>query len=420
MEGKIKVGLKYALGMLGPYIWTRVLDQVKSVCLIIVYLVLFQNIILGISVAHALVIAAGIGLVIVGLTLFMEGLVLGLMPLGERVGVRLPQRAGLGFIVLFAFLLGLLATLAEPAIQVLQAAGKSINAWEAPLLFLLLNRHADLLVFSVGGGVGLAVALGMIRFYRSWSLKPLIYFLVGPLLIVTAWAFFDLNLRSITGLAWDCGAVTTGPVTVPLVLALGVGISRMVGNIESGTTGFGVVTLASLFPVLAVFILGIALSGSVPDPMDEAAFFQKENRAQTQALFESENHMAAYALLHAGNEGQLAFFDGTANGAPGFALLLAEDALLRKSVLKNDESEFAHRMQTLKTSGFQDVQMIVEGAGSGAISAERFLDFRKPDIEPRHRYGRADHPWTGLGLQRGNHGSGGPRDIRGIRRVHNG
>lgn len=172
--------------MLLPYAKARILEQVKSVWLIIVYLALFQTLILGIPIHRAALIALGIGLVIVGLTLFMEGLILGLLPLGERAGVKLPQRAGLSTILLFAFLIGLLATLAEPAIQVLQAAGKSVNAWEAPLLFVLLNQHAELLVYSVGAGVGLAVVLCMIRFYYSWSLKPCIFALVIPLLLITA------------------------------------------------------------------------------------------------------------------------------------------------------------------------------------------------------------------------------------------
>ncbi len=340
MQARIRIGVREGAALLGPYIRQRVFEQVKSVWLIIVYLVLFQTFVLGIPVVQGSVIAVGIGWVIVGLTLFMEGLVLVLMPLGERVGIRLPQRVGLVFVLVFAFVLGLLATLAEPAIQVLQAAGRSVDAWEAPLLFLLLNRHADILVLCVGGGVGLSVALGMMRFYRSWSLKPLIFLLVGPLVVITGWTYFDPNLRSIAGLAWDCGAVTTGPVTVPLVLALGIGISRMVGSRESGATGFGVVTLASLFPVLAVFALGLALSGAVPPPMDEAAFFGSGNRARVRALFASDTHLAAYALVHAGEAGRKSFFGGAAGGADAFARSLAADEALRRGVLAGEENAF--------------------------------------------------------------------------------
>ena len=225
---KIKVSFSQAFGLLAPYIKDRVIGQIKSVWLIILYLVFFQTVILGIRIADASIIAIGIVLVVAGLTFFMEGLFLGLMPLGELVGVKLPQKSILPVILCFALVLGFLATLAEPAIQILQVAGRAVNPWEAPLLFLLLTKYSHILVYSVGAGVGIAVAFGMIRFHYNWSLKPFIYILVGGLLSLTIWAFFDQNMLTITGLAWDCGAVTTGPVTVPLILALGIGICRMV------------------------------------------------------------------------------------------------------------------------------------------------------------------------------------------------
>ncbi|MCB1320873.1 MAG: DUF1538 domain-containing protein, partial [Leptospiraceae bacterium] len=222
--GKIKITFKESMGLLGPYVRDRLLAQIKSVWLIITYLILFQTLVLGIPIAEASVIALGIALVVAGLTFFMEGLFLGLMPLGELVGVRLPQKSNLVVILLFALVLGFLATLAEPAIAVLQTAGKEVAPWEAPLLFLLLSTHPDVLVYSVGIGVGVAVLFGMLRFIYNWSLKPFIYILVGSLSALTIYAYMEPNLLTITGLAWDCGAVTTGPVTVPLVLALGIGI----------------------------------------------------------------------------------------------------------------------------------------------------------------------------------------------------
>jgi hypothetical protein len=81
--------------------------------------------------------------------------------------------------------------------------------------------------------------------------------------MLTIYAWFDPNLRSILGLAWDCGAVTTGPVTVPLVLSLGIGIANAAGKGGSSLSGFGVVTMASLFPILAVLILAIFVSMSI-------------------------------------------------------------------------------------------------------------------------------------------------------------
>ncbi|HBD11371.1 MAG TPA: DUF1538 domain-containing protein, partial [Porticoccaceae bacterium] len=92
---------------------------------------------------------------------------------------------------------------------------------------------------------------------RGWSLKVLILPLVAILLAITSWAAQHPQMKHLLGLAWDCGAVTTGPVTVPLVLALGIGVCRMVGGSDNRNAGFGIVTLASLLPILAVLLLGV-------------------------------------------------------------------------------------------------------------------------------------------------------------------
>lgn len=284
---RIHIGPRQAFALLLPYLQDRLMAQIRSVWLIILYLIFFQTLILRIKIFEAAVISVGIGLVVVGLTLFMEGLFLGLMRLGSLIGGGLPRKSPIWVVLTFALMLGFLATLAEPSIQVLQMAGMSVKPWEAPLLFLMLNRYAHYLVYAVGAGVGVAVALGMFRFYYNISLKPFIYLFVTALMAVTIWASLDPNLANIIGLAWDCGAVTTGPVTVPLVLALGIGVSRMVGSAESGTTGFGVVTLASLIPVVAVLALGAALNASVPEPMSRADFFNAENSDRVRVLFET-------------------------------------------------------------------------------------------------------------------------------------
>ena len=304
--GKVKVTFSQALGMIGPYVRDRILEQVKAVWIIITYLLLFQTFVLGIAIYDASVIAVGIALVVVGLTFFMEGLVLGLMPLGEIVGVKLPQKQSVPVMLLFALGLGFLATLAEPAIGVLQAAGSSVKAWEAPLLYLLLNKASGVLVKSVGAGVGIAVMFGMLRFKYGWSLKPFIYVLVGSLTAVTAAAcFLSENFLHLAGLAWDCGAVTTGPVTVPLVLALGIGISRMIGDSDGGASGFGVVTLASLFPIITVLLLGSYYVGQVPDPDSQPArFFAHE---KTSYLFESESEKLAYLVANTDQATQEAY-----------------------------------------------------------------------------------------------------------------
>jgi hypothetical protein len=306
---KLKLPLGQVLTILGPYVRKRIVEQVKAVWLIVLYLIAFQTLLLDIPIFGASVIAVGIVLVVVGLTFFMEGLLLGLMPLGELIGIRLPQKSRLPTILTFAFILGVGATFAEPAVGILKVAGSTVKAWEAPLLFLLLNKHSDYLVYAVGIGVGVAVVFGMLRFLYGWSLKPFIYILIPGLLALSTWAAFEPNMIFLTGLAWDCGGVTTGPVTVPLVLALGIGISRVVARDgTSGGGGFGVVTLASAFPIVFVLGLGMLFMASVPKPTSDAEFLAPANRAQATPLFESASRMTGYVLQNASAEGQLAYF----------------------------------------------------------------------------------------------------------------
>ena len=146
--------------------------------------------------------------------------------------------------LLIAFLLGIGVTFAEPAIGALQAVGSIVNVEKAPFLRTLLGEWAGTLVLVVGMGVGLAAVLGTSRFLYNWSLKPMIYMALVPTIGLTVYCMQDPDLAKILGLAWDCGAVTTGPVTVPLVLALGIGIAASGGKGDSSLSGFGIVTLA--------------------------------------------------------------------------------------------------------------------------------------------------------------------------------
>lgn len=255
--GKIKLGFFKTMDILRPYVNSRFMDQVKGVWFIILYLVVFQIVVLRLPIVYSAMIAVGIGVVIIGLMFFMEGLMLGLMPFAEIIGASLPKKSKLPVILGFAFILGVMATFAEPAIEVLKGAGKNVKPDIAPLLYSLLNDFTFQLVASVGVGVGIAVLLGVLRFLYGWSLKVFIVPLVLILATVTIFAHLNDVLSPIIGLAWDCGAVTTGPVTVPLVLALGIGVCRVVSSGDSSSAGFGVVTLASLFPIIAVLSLGI-------------------------------------------------------------------------------------------------------------------------------------------------------------------
>ena len=306
---RIRIPFRTAIVMVASYAWVRIAEQIRAVAFIIIYLFAFQTLILGTPPANAVQIAGGIAMVVFGLALFLEGLLLGIMPLGERVGVHLPERAGIAAIAIFGVLVGVGSTLAEPAVAALRTVGTTVTAWDAPLLYSLLERNTEALVVSIGIGVGIAVALGLVRFYYGLSLKPFIFAIVPVLLAVSLFFAFDAVLTSIIGLAWDSGAVTTGAVTVPLVLALGIGVSRAAGVSEGATSGFGIVMLASALPILAVLVLGLVIRPSVPQPTDEASFFSPERREQSMQLFESEQELLRHAFTRGTEVGRRAYFE---------------------------------------------------------------------------------------------------------------
>ena len=258
--GKINVTPAKAFALLVPYCSVRFKEQLRAVVPLAVYLALFQIFVLQYPIQAATLLLVGLLAVIIGLAIFMEGLNSGLMPFGNVIGANLPNKASMPVVLVIIGMLGVGVTFAEPAIGALQAFGSSVDVTRAPYLYEVLNNWTMPLVLIVGAGVGMAAILGTLRFVHGWSLKPLIYSSLGPVVVLTIFFWTKPELRSVLGLAWDCGAVTTGPVTVPLVLALGIGIANSAGKGNSTLSGFGIVTLASLFPILAVLLLTLFVS----------------------------------------------------------------------------------------------------------------------------------------------------------------
>ena len=267
---RIHVGAGRALRILWPYVRGKATEQIVSLLPVVASLFLFQIVVLRTAVAQAAGIAVSLAMAILGLMFFMEGLRLWLLPIGESIGDGLPRRSSLGVIIGFAFLVGAGATLAEPAIGALRAAGSGVDPSRAPLLHALLNRYATELAACVAVTVGLAVVIGTLRFLGNWSLKRLLLPILVVLGALTLGAHAVPELREVIGLAWDIGGVIVGPITVPLVLGLGLGVCRSTGRSDAGMAGFGAVALISLAPVLATLVLGIGvhLTGGAALPPD--------------------------------------------------------------------------------------------------------------------------------------------------------
>ncbi|WP_294428475.1 DUF1538 domain-containing protein [uncultured Treponema sp.] len=192
-------------------------------------------------------------LVIVGLTIFLLGVDIGILPIGERSGAALTAKRSLPLLLAAAFLIGFIVTVAEPDVQVLADQVKGI----APQV----SKWG--LILMIGVGVGLFVALGILRTVLS---IPLNILLTISYIAVFALAF--LAPATFQGVAFDSGGATTGPMTVPFIMALGVGVaavrskSAKNGKLSSSSDdSFGLTGIASVGPVLAVIIYGIVLNG---------------------------------------------------------------------------------------------------------------------------------------------------------------
>lgn len=222
----------------------------------------------------------GMFLAMFGLTLFLDGLRVAIMPLAEVVGTQLPKRLHIFFVLLIAGMLGILVTYAEPAISSLRPLAKLVDPNAAPYLYFIMNDQQELLVFAIGAGVGVAAIIGTLRFMKNLPLVPLIFGSLAPTIGLACYMQWgNPDLGPVIGMAWDCGAVTTGPVTVPVLLALGIGVMQssrkrrlataaMQGSVAQGAggglEGFGIVTLASLWPILAVELMAV-IDGAIYD-----------------------------------------------------------------------------------------------------------------------------------------------------------
>ncbi len=182
-------------------------------------------------------------LLIVGLTIFLLGVDLGIQPMGERCGAELTKKRNLVLLVGAAFVIGFMVTVAEPDIQVFGDQVKSV--------FSFVSKPA--LVIIIGVGVGFSIMAGLLRTVLNVSLKLTLLVAYAVLFAV---AMFVPN--EFVGVAFDSGGATTGPMTVPFILALGLGVSTVRSDDKSS---FGLTGVTSIGPVMAVLIYSLVVAG---------------------------------------------------------------------------------------------------------------------------------------------------------------
>ena len=225
-------------------LWAKIKEALVSALPVtaIVYILALTPLV-NLSAVELITFSVGAVLLILGIGLFNLGADLAMTPMGTHVGAGLSRQKKLWLLLAVCFALGMLITIAEPDLQVLANQVSAV-------------MNGTVLVYAVGVGVGafLIVAILRIVFRRR----------LGSILMLFYMLLFALALLLVVGgnekllpLSFDSGGVTTGPITVPFIMALGVGISNVLGDRKSKENSFGLVALCGVGPILAVLVLGI-------------------------------------------------------------------------------------------------------------------------------------------------------------------
>jgi hypothetical protein len=221
---------------------------------IILVIAFFQLVVLKQGVPQFTQILTGGLMVLVGLSLFVQGLQMALFPLGEDMAYSFVAKGNLWLLLLFAFTLGFGTTVAEPALIAIADEASEIAATAGVIASTeeAMSRYATGLRLVVALAVGFALLVGVIRILKGW---PVQYLIIGGyigVVIMTAFA-----PREIIGIAYDSGGVTTSTVTVPLVAALGIGLANSIRGRDPLIDGFGLIAFASLTPMIFVMAYGM-------------------------------------------------------------------------------------------------------------------------------------------------------------------
>lgn len=210
-------------------------------------LILYFTPLLSLTFKELIIFLIGSVTLILGIALFSLGSDMAMAPMGEKTGASLIKSGKISIALLICFIMGLVITIAEPDLSVLATQVKKvINSWT--------------LIITVGIGVGLFLVIDLIKIIlkRDLSIRLMLFYLV--LFALTALLISQGNERFLS-LAFDSGGVTTGPITVPFIMALGVGVARTIGGREARENSFGLIALCSIGPIIVVMLLCIGIKG---------------------------------------------------------------------------------------------------------------------------------------------------------------
>ncbi len=232
-------------------------NSFKDLLPIIIVVAFFQLVVLQQPLPNLFDISVGLIFVVVGLTFFIFGLELGLFPIGESMAQAFARKGSVMWLLVFSFCLGFGTTIAEPALTAVTSEAALVAAKGGMIADNTesMHRYAYSLKTTVAFSVGLALVVGVLRILKGWAIQNMI---IGGYLLVVLLTFFAP--REIIGIAYDSGGVTTSTITVPLVTALGVGLSSSIKGRSPMVDGFGLIAFASLLPMMFVMVFGMVVS----------------------------------------------------------------------------------------------------------------------------------------------------------------
>jgi hypothetical protein len=235
-------------------IWTALFESLRDLLPIIIVIGFFQFAVLQQPIPNLGEIVIGIVFVVIGLTLFVQGLNMSLFPIGESMANAFASKGSVFWLLCFAFALGFGTTIAEPALiavareaAIIAANGNMIENSEQSM-----ESYAQGLRITVAISVGVAIMIGVFRIVKGWPIQYLIVIGYSGVVIMTVFA-----PPEIIGIAYDSGGVTTSTITVPLVTALGVGLASSIKGRNPMVDGFGLIAFASLTPM--IFVMGYGM-----------------------------------------------------------------------------------------------------------------------------------------------------------------
>lgn len=232
-------------------LWYKIKEALISVLPVsLIVIILNLTPLIDLSIREITIFIFSAIFLILGIGLFNLGADLAMQPMGEQIGSSLMKTKKIKIIILVCFIMGVLITIAEPDLSVLASQVQAVIS-------------SEVLMISIGCGVGIFLVLAALKIIFKKDLSMMLIFFYMVIFALVAMIILNNN-ENFLALSFDSGGVTTGPITVPFIMALGVGIAQTIGGREKKENSFGLIALCSIGPVIGILILGLTFSGEIP------------------------------------------------------------------------------------------------------------------------------------------------------------